>query len=93
MSSTSGEMLTRQQLRYCTDAESALVKQFTSRLLGAKRSRNENQPWVMVTPISNGQTLLSVYILLKAQGKFDSWSSEYYDVRQDSGICVLALIP
>ncbi len=88
-----GVTVTRDPLSNSANAESALVEQFRARLLGAKRSTHQNRPWVMVTPIHQGQTLLSVYYALKLEGTFDEWSSEFYDVRKNAGICVFALMP
>ncbi|MGB7414163.1 MAG: hypothetical protein WA902_08130 [Thermosynechococcaceae cyanobacterium] len=90
---TTGVVLTQVEMCHQAHAESALVEQFTERLLGAKRLGTQSQPWVMVTPRNKAPVLLSVYQSLKEQGKLDDWSKALYEVRQDAGICVFALIP
>lgn len=88
-----GVLLTDKERDIANSKDTKLAEQFTAQLLSAKHSVHDKHPWVMVTSIKKGKTLLSVYSLLKNQGLFDDWSSEFYDVRQDSGICVLALMP
>lgn len=93
MVSNAGGVLTRELLATNASSDPELINAFTSRLLGAKHAHSGKRPWVMVTPLSKAQTLLAVYHTLKQQGKLEEWAGEYYDVRRESGVCVLALLP
>ncbi len=91
--SESGIWLAASESDLDTVNDSKLVNHFKSKLLSAQYSRHGKCPWVLVTSMENGQTLLSVYTALKTQGVFDQWSRQTYDVRREAGICVLALMP
>ncbi|MGF1601806.1 MAG: hypothetical protein ACFCU8_07260 [Thermosynechococcaceae cyanobacterium] len=93
MTSSAGVMLTQDSLSQFDDSNSMIVEQFRAQLLSAKRSMHQNYPWVVVAPIGKAATLMSVYNTLKTQGLFDDWSGEFFNLRQDSGACVLALMP
>ncbi|MGF1602583.1 MAG: hypothetical protein ACFCU8_11280 [Thermosynechococcaceae cyanobacterium] len=93
MNNMSGGMVVQEVFSPYASSESALVEQFTAQLLGAQRSMHQNHPWVMVTTKHKSQTLLAVYQQLKMEGAMEEWSSEFYQVRENSGLCVLALIP
>lgn len=93
MISISGGMRTQEQVSHGASSDSALVEKFRTKLLGARSSLYQSQPWVMVTPIQNANALLSVYQSLKDQGIFDDWPRAFFEVRQNAGICVFALLP
>lgn len=93
MISISGGMRTQEHVDIGASSESALVEKFRAKLLGAPRALCQSQPWVIVTPIQNAHVLLSVYHSLKKQGVFDDWPRAFFEVRQNAGICVFALLP
>lgn len=86
-------ILAQDTLNQLDDIDSRIVEHFRSQLLSAKRSMHQNHPWVMVASIDRSETLLSVYNSLKSQGFLNDWSGEFFNLRQDTGVCVLALMP